>query len=76
MKCAVASLCHVNSIRRERIIQLEAETARLQQTLAEHQRAVYKLTCDLVTEKDWENFDPSEYTVSAEEMLANGRKRL
>src|SRR5437763_715589 len=65
-----------NAALRQRILELEADLARLQHMQAEYQRTVYKLTRDFVTEKDWENFDPGEYTISAEELLANGRKHL
>ena len=57
----------------QRISQLEQELQATKQALhkveEERNRLAWDLSRRLFNEKDWENFDPSEYTVSLDEIL-------
>ena len=70
---AHGELKHENSTLHERIKDLEEEKAALE---SQNERLLYKLSRSLFDEKDYEGFDPSEYTVPWEEMLADARQRL
>ena len=65
---------------RLRICQMEEELAQSQQCIvdlrAQYERLILRVSRSLFAEKDYENFDPSEYTVPVEEMLADARKSL
>jgi predicted nuclease with TOPRIM domain len=58
----------------ERLKQLEAESLqqrqRIEQLEAEKVRLYWEISRLRFNEKDWENFDPSQYTGSKEEILA------
>jgi predicted nuclease with TOPRIM domain len=64
---AQVDLQNENAALQQRIKQLEEEKAQLE---AQYLRLGYKYSRSLFHEKDWENFDPSEYSGSAEELLA------
>ena len=55
-----------NAALKKRVEQLEADKLKL----------LYEVACSKVTEKDFENFDPSKYTVPVEEMMSNARHRI
>src|ERR1043165_3934328 len=59
---------------RKRLQQAEQEAAQHRQTIekrdAEILRLQYQISRSFFSEKDWENFDPSEYTIPFEETLA------
>jgi predicted nuclease with TOPRIM domain len=64
---AHVDLQNENAALQQRIKQLEEEKAELE---AQYLRLAYKYSRSLFNEKDWENFDPSEYSGSAEELIA------
>jgi hypothetical protein len=70
---ALGDLQAENAALQERVQQLERHKARLE---AENERLLYKISHSLFDETDYENFNPSDYSVPVEEMLANARKRL
>jgi hypothetical protein len=70
---AHVELQNENAVLKERIKQLEEKNAELE---AENLRLLYRISRSLFDEKDYENFDPSEYTVPVEEMLAEARALL
>jgi hypothetical protein len=59
-------------------LELQNENAalkrRIEELEAENTRLAWNFSRSLFNEKDWENFDPSEYTVPMEEMLAEMEK--
>ena len=60
-----------NAALRQRVTQLEGENAKLD---AHVLRLMYRISRSLFDEKDYENFDPSEYTVSMEELFAEVKR--
>ena len=56
-----------NAALQQRVAQLEEEKVKLD---AQVERLMYRISRSLFNEKDWENFDPSDYSGSAEELLA------
>jgi len=64
---AQVDLQNENVALQQRIKQLEEEKTQLE---AQYLRLGYKYSRSQFNEKDWENFDPSEYSGSAAELLA------
>jgi len=56
-----------NAALQARIKQMEEEKTQLE---AQNLRLMYRISRSLFDEKDWENFDPSEYTFSVEDLMA------